>query len=135
MKADPILFADFLPGVPMGEYEEVYDAQQAGRWQSIFGSTSQGCVNTAPEAASMAVVAMMRAFLHVVTPRPPGNVHARQQLQMHALPRLGETMRIAVACVGKEIRRERRYVDLSVRATGDGGRALFEGRISLIWAA
>lgn len=135
MKVDPILFDDFRPGVPMGEYEEVYDAQQAGRWQTIFGSTAQKNANAASESASMAVVAMMRAFLHVVSPRPPGNVHARQQLQMHALPRLGETMRIAVACAGKEIRRERRYVDLSVRATGDGGRALFEGRISLIWAA
>lgn len=135
MKVDPILFDDFQPGMPMGEYEEVYDAQQAGRWQTIFGSSAQEDANAASEAASMAVVAMMRAFLHVVTPRPPGNVHARQQLQMHALPRLGETMRIAVACAGKEIRRERRYVDLGVRATGDGGRALFDGRISLIWAA
>lgn len=135
MKVDPILFDDFQPGVPMGEYEEVYDGQQVGRWQTIFGSSAQEDANAASEAASMAVVAMMRAFLHVVTPRPPGNVHARQQLQMHALPRLGETMRIAVACAGKEIRRERRYVDLGVRATGDGGRALFDGRISLIWAA
>ena len=83
----------------------------------------------------MAVVAMMRAYLHVVAPRPPGNVHARQQLQMHALPRLGESMRIAVTCAGKELRRERRYVDLRVRATGEGGRALFEGLLSLIWAA
>lgn len=135
MKVDPILFDDFRPGVPMGEYEEVYDAQQAGRWQTIFGSTAQEDANAASEAASMAVVAMMRAFLHVVSPRPPGNVHARQQLQMHALPRLGETMRIAVTCAGKEVRRERRYVDLGVRATGDGSRALFEGCISLIWAA
>lgn len=135
MKVDPILFDDFQPGVPMGEYEEVYDAQQAGRWQSIFGSSALEGANAAPEAASMAVVAMMRAYLHVVAPRPPGNVHARQQLRMHALPRPGESMRIAVACESKEIRRERRYVDLGVRATGDGGRALFEGRISLIWAA
>ena len=135
MKTDPILFDDFQPGVLMGEYEEVYDAQQARRWQSIFGSTAQEGANAAPEAASMAVVAMMRAYLHVVAPRPPGNVHARQQLQMHALPRLDESMRIAVTCAGKELRRERRYVDLQARATGEGGRALFEGLLSLIWAA
>ena len=35
----------------------------------------------------------------------------------------------------KEIRRERRYVDLLAVGTGEGERPLFEGRLSLIWAA
>jgi hypothetical protein len=131
----PILFDDFEPGTLMGEHALVYDAQQAQRWQAIFGATPEHGANGAPEAASMAVVNMMRAYLQVVAPRPPGNVHARQQLRMHALPRPGETMTVRVLCAHKELRRERRYVDLDVVGSGTDGRALFDGRISLIWAA
>lgn len=135
MSSAPILFEDFQPGALMGEHVELYDAQQARRWQAIFGDQSDSGANGAPEGASMAVVNMMRAYLHVVTPRPPGNVHARQQLQMHGIPTPGESMRVAVRCAGKEIRRERRYVELAVSGTGNGGRQLFDARISLIWAA
>ena len=132
---NPILFEDFEPGALIGERVEVYDVQQAQRWQAIFGSGAADGANGTAEQASMAVVAMMRAYLHVVTPRPPGNVHARQKLTMHGLPQAGEAIRVVVRCAGKEMRRERRYVDLQVQATGEGGRALFDGLISLIWAA
>jgi hypothetical protein len=135
MSASPILYADFVPGALMGEHVEVYDAQQTQRWQAIFGDHPDSGANGAPEGASMAVVHMMRAYLHVVAPRPPGNVHARQQLRLQGIPAQGESMRVAVTCASKEIRRERRYVDLQVSGTGQGGRALFDGRISLIWAA
>lgn len=131
----PILFDDFQPGVLMGEQVEVYDAQQARRWQAIFGDQPEDGANGAAEGASMAAVNMMRAFLHVVTPRPPGNVHAKQQLRMHAVAQQGEAIRVSVVCAGKEMRRERRYVELKVRGTGRDERALFDGLITLIWAA
>lgn len=135
MSAAPILFDDFRPGAVMGEQVQVYDAQQAQRWQAIFGDQPQDGANGFAEGASMAVVNMMRAFLHVVTPRPPGNVHAKQQLRMQAIPQQGEAIRVTVQCAGKEMRRERRYVELKVQGTGTQGRPLFEGLITLIWAA
>ncbi len=129
--AKPILFDDFVPGALMGERDEVYDAQQAARWQALF--SSQG--SDAAEAASMAVVNMMRGYLNLVTPRPPGNMHARQRLHMRNLPEPGETIRIAVRCLSKEVRRERKYVELQVSGAGQQGRALFDAQLSLIWAA
>lgn len=132
MTSDPIVFDDFVPGAPMGERVEVYDAEQARRWQSIFGQ-AEG--SSAAEGASMAVISMMRGYLNLVTPRPPGNVHARQRLQMHGIPRAGESIRIAVRCTGKELRRERKYVELAVQGSGAQGRALFAAQLSLIWAA
>lgn len=135
MSAQPILFEDFQVGTLMGEQVEVYDAQQAQRWQAIFGDQPSDGANGFAEGASMAVVNMMRAFLHVVTPRPPGNVHAKQQLRMRAMPQQGESIRVKVHCAGKEMRRERRYVELKVQGTGTGDRALFDGLITLIWAA
>ena len=127
----PILFDDFVPGALMGERDEVYDAMQAARWQSLFG----GSVGSGAEAASMAVINMMRGYLNLVTPRPPGNMHARQRLQMRHQPQPGEAMHIAVRCLSKEVRRERKYVELQVTGSGIDGRALFEAQLSLIWAA
>lgn len=133
MSAAPILFEDFQPGAVLGEQVQIYDAQQAQRWRAIFGAADGA--HSAAEGASMAVVNMMRAYLQLVTPRPPGNMHARQQLHMQAIPAPGEAIRVVLSCVGKEMRRERRYVELKAQGTGTGGRALFDGLITLVWAA
>jgi hypothetical protein len=130
----PILFADFQPGAALGTHTESYTPELARAWQRIFVSPDESGGGAA-EGASMAVVLAMRAFLTVVAPRPPGNVHARQQFTLARLPRAGEQVRTVIACAGKEIKRGRFYVDLQVQGTGDGGRDLFGGRMSLIWAA
>lgn len=134
MTQAPILFEDFQPGVVIGECVQVYDAEQAQRWQAIFSGGTQP-QRSAAEGSSMAVIGMMRAYLQVVTPRPPGNVHARQKLRMYGVPQLGESIRVSVHCSHKEMRRERRYVDLQAQGVGEGDRPLFDGLISLIWAA
>lgn len=135
MSRAPILFEDFQPGASMGERVEVYDALQIRRWQAIFGSQPDDGADGPVEGACMAVVSMMRAYLNVVAPRPPGNVHAKQQLSMHGIPQQGEALRVAVVCASKAMRRERRYVELQVSGTGHGGRKLFDGLLTLIWAA
>lgn len=135
MSAKPIFFEDFQPGLLMGECVEVYDTQQAQRWQAIFGAEVEQAEESETEAASMAVVSMMRAYLNVVAPRPAGNVHARQRLNMHTLPTPGEAIRVSVTCAGKELRRDRKYVELLVQGCGAGNRPLFDGLITLIWAA
>src|SRR5690606_15421783 len=71
-----ILWDHFAPGTLLGECTETYDAAQASRWQTLFGRhTSEGAGGYA-EQAGMATIMMMRAFLHTVAPRPPGNIHA-----------------------------------------------------------
>ncbi|WP_018907034.1 hypothetical protein ABL850_31380 [Variovorax paradoxus] len=135
MSTAPVLFEDFQPGALMGECVQVYDADQARRWQAIFGSQPEDGADGPVEGVCMAVVNMMRAYLDVVVPRPPGNVHAKQKLRMRGVPLQGESMRVTVVCAGKEMRRERRYVELQVSGAGEGGRKLFDGLITLIWAA
>lgn len=129
-----ILFDDFQPGTVMGQHVDVLDDALYQAWRDIFGlpPSAQPHAGALP---SLALAWAMRAYLAVVTPRPPGNVHARQQFHMQALPEVGETIATTVSCVRKEIRRERRYVDIQVAATGRAQRALFSGEMSLIWAA
>ena len=133
--APAITFDDFRPGTVLGETSEVVSAALADHSQHIFGRRTDDGADSAAEGASLAVVLMMRAYLGVVTPRPPGNVHARQRFALQSPPRRGETVRSVVSCAAKEMRRGRRYVDLQVQGSGDGGRVIYTGQLSLIWAA
>ena len=130
-----ILFDDFVPGAVLGAATQVCEPALAECWQRIYGSDPALGANGAAEAASLAVVMMMRAYFEVVTPRPPGNIHARQRLTLDGLPRAGESIRTVVSCRARELRRERRHVELALDGRGDGGRAIYRGIITLIWAA
>ena len=134
MSTPAFMFADFEPGKILGERTEIYDDTKAQLWRQIFGQAQHGEASAA-EAASMALANMMRAYLNVLTPRPPGNIHAKQRLRLHSLPRSGETMKVTVRCVGKEVRRERKYVELQVEGFGADTRPVFAGLATLIWAA
>lgn len=136
MNKKPILFTDFIPGVLMGQCLQIYDEAQAQRWQAIFGHDVDAQDSGAAQAASIAIVGMMRAYLNVVSPRPPGNVHAKQKFTIHELPKLGETLRISVKCESKEERRSRKYLQLRVSGIEDKQqRPLFDGLLTLIWAS
>ena len=125
-----ITYTDFQPGDVLGEAVAHYprrclflECKPAG------GSDTEGA-----ERASLAIILMMRAYCSVVTPRPPGNVHARQRFHLHGVPLPGESIRTVVSCSGKEIKRERRYVELRTEGSGNDGRPLFTGDMTIVWA-
>ncbi|HWS74727.1 MAG TPA: hypothetical protein VN324_06250 [Quisquiliibacterium sp.] len=129
----PLLtFERFTPGVSLGEYTEAVDERMLEHWATLYPwDLPSG--DSLP--AGLATVLLMRAYMQTLAPRPPGNMHARQHLEMAAAPRRGESVTTAFTCAGKELRRERRYVEVDTRSTGEGGRLLFTGRMTLIWAA
>ncbi len=122
----------FTPGALLGDWEEPLDPGLAALWERLFGNQPQ---DAPARQAGLAVALMMRAYLNVVTPRPPGNIHARQVLAVQALPQAGERVRSSIRCLGKEMRRDRRYLQLEVSGEGEDGRALYTGQMNLIWAA
>lgn len=125
-------YDSFTPGSVLGEWEEPLDARLLALWERLFGQHAQ---DAQARQAGLAVALMMRAYLNVVTPRPPGNIHARQALCVQGLPRSGERVRSTVRCLDKEMRGERRYLRLEVAGEGATGRPLYTGRMNLIWAA
>jgi len=131
--SDVIRFSDFEPGTYIGQSTQIYTSGLAESWQRIFGKTFSESSARA-EAASLATVMMMRSFLEVVAPRPPGNIHARQEFFLSSLPRSGEAITTEILCENKVMKRERRYVDLLAKGQGDDGREVYAGRITLIWA-
>lgn len=132
MSAPLLTFDRFEPGAPLGAHTEAVDERMLGHWRSLYPWDAPAGDALPP---GIATVLLMRAYMQALSPRPPGNVHARQSLSLTAAPRAGESVTTAFTCAGKELRRERRYVEVDARATGDGGRPLFAGRMTLIWAA
>lgn len=127
----PFLFDDFRVDAVLGSHQMVYDDAMVNHWRRIFGSDPM----PQAQAASLAVVIMMRAFLVVVSPRPPGNIHAKQLLRFSRLPALGDQITTTIRCRSKDIRRGRRYVELEANACRQGGGFLFQGVLTLVWAA
>jgi len=126
----PILWDDFQPGTALGEITQTFTPALARAWQDIFGEGSGPA-----EGAGIAVAMMMRGFLNVVAPRPPGNVHARQHFELLATPVPGEAIRTRVDCRSKEMRRGRRYLELQIQGSGAADRPVYRGVLTLIWAA
>lgn len=130
--ADVLTFESFHPGALMGTATETVDERMLELWNKLY-PWDETPSDQLPLA--MATVLMMRAYMQVLVPRPPGNVHARQHFELLAPIDAGERVTTEVRCVGKEVRRGRRHIELATRSTGSNGRVLFNGRMGLIWAA
>ena len=135
MSAKPITFEDFQPGASLGEAEITVDAAMLASVEAIYGVTvPRGNGRGRPAPLPLCTALMMRAYLQVVSARPPGNVHARQWLQLHAPLHAGDCVRTRVGCLSKELKAGRRWVTLE--AQGEvAGRPVYTGRFTLIWAA
>lgn len=132
--AGDLLFADFVAGREIGARIETLSDALLRQLRDVYGSSDTGAMRQS-EAATLAMVMMMRAYLAIVSPRPPGNIHARQRFKLESLPAMGEALSVTVSCLSKEIRRERRYVDFEAVGTGADGRRVFSGILTLVWAA
>lgn len=132
MSTPLLTFERFEPGTALGAHTESIGERMLAHWRTLYPwDVPEG--DALP--AGLATVLLMRAYMKVLSPRPPGNVHARQTLSLSAALRLGNPVTTTFTCAGKALRRERRYVEVDARATGDDGRPLFAGCMTLIWAA
>jgi len=128
---DVLTYDSFTPGTELGHWEESVDAGLIATWESLFGDNEQ---DRPARQTGLCVALMMRAFLNVVAPRPPGNIHARQIMTIESLPQPGDTVHSRIRCIDKEIRRDRRYLELEVTGHDASQRPLYIGKMSLIWA-
>src|SRR5690606_41824457 len=79
---DVLTYDSFTPGTELGHWEESVDAGLIATWESLFGDNEQ---DRPARQTGLCVALMMRAFLKVVAPRPPGNIHARQIMTLESL--------------------------------------------------
>jgi hypothetical protein len=125
------LFDTFTPGTIIGTRTLTLDATLVERWIALFPEDHNG--DRMP--AGMTAVVMSRAYSDVLQPRPPGNVHGAQRFEIASLPRIGDTLMTTIACDGKELKRERRWVRFTSETRRDDGTPMFTGLMTTLWAA
>ena len=125
----PFTFDRLVPGMLVGERADRIDRQSLDLWQDIYGQRA-----TDPLPADFASVLVMRAYLTIVSPRPPGNIHRLLTVRMHEPLRAEVPLAVAVTCAGKRARDSRLDVQFHV-AVRTAGRLAVEGEIDMRWAA
>jgi acyl dehydratase len=132
MSGNIMYFADFVPGTELGRASEVVSAEQLAEWAELYpwDQPEPGTVPT-----GLATVLLMRGFHKAIPHRPPGNIHVCQTMQAHAPILVGEELGTAVSCLSAERKGERRKLELAVTGEGADGRLVFDGVITLYWAA
>lgn len=127
-------YADFQPGHTFGEMSIVLDADRLAQWDAIYGGGGNLNDPARPVPRGLLVTCMMEAYLELIQPRPPGNIHAGQSLVFgtgHI--QLGDTVTVTASCLDKTLRKGRGWVIFEVTVTR-GDQTLLRGEIRSIWA-
>jgi len=121
----------FEPGALIGETGIRLDADILSNWAHLFPGTPQGKVSP-----DLLTAMMMRGYMAVISPRPPGNVHAGQRLCWTGhLPAQDSLLQARYRCLDKEIRKERRRVTIGAQLVDEDGLVVLEGELLMMWAA
>lgn len=127
-----LTYDGFEPGRDFGEARLTLDEGLMRRWLKLFPDDAAGLPDL-PEGFASVIV--MRAYIELIGPRPPGNVHASQSFSLRQLPQPGQTVITRMTSAGREIRRERRWVTIASETRDEADNILFTGEMRLIWAA
>ncbi len=103
---------------------------EVAAWHGLFGGDAGEWM-----PPGMVSVVAMRAYLTVVTPRPPGNIHGASRFAVRRRVRVGESLITAVSCEAKEIRKQRRIVQLALQCRDTSGGPVFDARVTSLVAA
>ena len=129
---ETLIFDAFEPGRIYGAHTETVGAALLERWARLY-PWDRGSPESVPTA--IATVLVMRAYMTVLQPRPPGNVHAGMAMRLIAPVPPGARVTTEITCIGKHEKSGRRFVEFVARSvTGESAPAT-EATLRLIWAA
>lgn len=122
-------YDDFSEGLTLDTVAVALDAARLNLWETVYGPVSgDGAL-----PRGMLVSAMIEAFISSAQPRPAGNIHASQTLEFFgASPRLGDLLTVSAVCVGKEIKKDRKWVTIRTEGRIDGA-VVCRGDFLIIW--
>lgn len=125
------VYDGYVAGTAIGARDYLFDEVALRQWLALFPDDVDG--DRMP--AGMTAVVCMRAYSEILSPRPPGNVHAAQTFTLLRPPRLGDRLVTRISCRAKELKRDRRWVWLRSETTTSDGSVAFTGDMGVIWAA
>lgn len=119
-------------GSVLGQCDFEFSEATFGEWWALFPDDAASRP-TMPSA--MVAMVLMRAFMSIMSDRPPGNIHAGQKFRIVSLPVLGDRLSTQLRCLSKDIRNSRRWVTFGSETSDAAGRPLFFGEMTTLWAA
>lgn len=124
-------FAHYRVGEIYGPHHLSVEPDLLARWDALFPQMTGKGGQVPPGLLS---VITMLAYTHIITPRPPGNIHAAQGFDIARLPRIGETLTTCVRCDDKQVRKDRGWVYLRFETQDEEAQPVFAGRFVSIVA-
>lgn len=128
---DTWTFGKFQPGVLIGSSSQKISEEIIESWTSIYEPLD------GREFLPYGIVQLvtMKAYADVVTPRPPGNIHAAQRCHLYELPTTSSALTADVYCIDKYVRRNRNMVDFRVDLKdAQSGRPICQSVLKICWA-
>lgn len=117
------VYDSYEAGKTYGHDDFVVDTDIVRRWLEMFPEDESG----GRMPAGMITLPQQNAYKNIITPRPPGHIQGGQTFELHWLPPIGTTLRTEVSCLGKEIRKERRWVKMKFISRDLAGKLVFTG--------
>ena len=121
----------FVEGTAIGSILKELDSNTIDRWNVIYDTGR--FFDHMPRG--LAQVIIMSAYTEVVQPRPPGNLHLGQHVEVYSTPKVGDQMSCKVSCIGKQQKKEKCLVtfqvDVGLVSTSS---MLFKGELAILWA-
>ena len=121
----------FVEGSAIGSTLKELDSSAIDRWNVIYDSGR--FFDHMPRG--LAQVIIMSAYTEVVQPRPPGNLHLGQHVEVYGIPKVGDQMSCKVFCIGKQKKKEKCLVTFQVDVgLVSSSVTLFKGQLTVLWA-
>lgn len=130
-------YARFEEKAEIGTCAVQLGTDQLALWRSAAGlpEAAQDAGDVAAPRGLLLALAM-RGNLSIVTPRPPGNVHASSVLRWGAVSAsIGEPLIVRVICLMKTIAKERRWITLQVDLLNRDDGLVLSNELKMVWAA
>ncbi|MCB1468421.1 MAG: hypothetical protein KDK08_15030 [Rhizobiaceae bacterium] len=126
-------YEHFQPGETFGSVELELDETRLALWKEVYGDDSR-IDQTGQVPRGLLVAGMMETYLRVVSPRPPGNIHASQKLMLGSGSlKVGDTVTATVTCLDKVRRKDRGWVTIGV-VMNSNDQEFLRGEIRTVWA-
>ncbi|RAI02068.1 hypothetical protein DLJ53_11875 [Acuticoccus sediminis] len=121
-------FDDFRPGTEIARADMEVPAEAAEQLHRAFP-------DLAAEDASveLTIAMLMRAYTRLVAPRPPGNIHAGQEMRIHRVLTPGERFQARADCIDKETKAGRNWVRFGLVLETAAG-PLVDAKMRFVWA-
>jgi acyl dehydratase len=108
-----------------GDNDDIYDDTEAAR-NSAYGGPIV--------PPGLAFIYLSDCIQDLLRNKPPGGVHAKQQLSFLEPIRPGDVLTTSLRVKGKYVKRERKYVEFETETVNQHGQMVLTGKRISIWA-